>query len=82
MKHLQSNTDLARIFIYNAGDERIAVFDCVNCPHSGRIIRAAQRTVHGRQAITRTRKGRAAEPRAPTPEGSPCRLSKRRRPAV
>jgi len=30
MKHLQSNTDLARIFIYNAGDERIAVFDCVN----------------------------------------------------
>jgi len=30
MKHLQSNTDLARIFIYNADDERIAVFDRVN----------------------------------------------------
>ena len=29
LKHLQSNTDLARIFLYNAQDERIAQFDCV-----------------------------------------------------
>ncbi len=28
MKHLRSNTDQARVFIYNASDERILTFDC------------------------------------------------------
>ena len=29
MKHLRTNTDLARIFLYTAGDERLATFECV-----------------------------------------------------
>ena len=28
MKHLQSNTDQARVFVYDADDERIMTFDC------------------------------------------------------
>ncbi len=28
MKHLRSNTDQARVYIYNASDERILTFDC------------------------------------------------------
>jgi len=30
MKHLQSNRDVARVYLYNADDERVAQFDCPN----------------------------------------------------